>query len=288
MATVESYLRECAGLVEGAMERYLPAADRYPQPLHEAMRYSVYSGGKRLRPALCLAAAEACGGAAGPALPAACALEFIHTYSLIHDDLPAMDNDDFRRGRPTSHRVFGEAIAILAGDALLTLAFRAVVDAGGGDSVRTLLVAELAEAAGAAGMVGGQAADMISEGGAVDVSTLEYIHGHKTGALLRAAVRIGALAAGADGGALALLTEYAERIGLAFQIVDDLLDAAEAAGGGDAAHGKATYPAVHGKEASLRMVAELTEQALDALARSAVQKQDRLAAIAAFLGRRDR
>jgi geranylgeranyl diphosphate synthase type II len=251
------------------------------------MRYSVFSGGKRLRPVLCLTTAQACGAPLESALPAACALELIHTYSLIHDDLPAMDDDDLRRGRPTSHKVFGEAIAILAGDGLLTLAFGVLAQSASPPETVVRLVRELAEAAGAAGMVGGQAADMMSEGKIVDGRTLEYIHAHKTGALLRASVRMGAVAAGAPEATLLHLTRYAEDIGLAFQIMDDLLDASELAGaGGDIAHQKATYPALYGEEASRRMIENLTRRALDELEQSGV-RPDRLAELARFMACRE-
>lgn len=286
---IEAHMEELAKRVEAALDSFLPAADAdsLSRPLAEAMRYSVFSGGKRVRPVLCLTTAQACGAPMERALPAACALELIHTYSLIHDDLPAMDDDDLRRGRPTNHKVFGEAIAILAGDGLLTLAFDVLAQSAGRPETVVRLVRELADAAGACGMVGGQAADMMSEGRTVGERALEYIHAHKTGALLRASVRMGAMAAEAPEETLLHLTRYAEDIGLAFQIMDDLLDARETTGAsGDAAHRKATYPALHGEEPSRRMVGNLTQRALAELEKSGAQP-DRLAELARFMAGRE-
>jgi geranylgeranyl diphosphate synthase type II len=237
------------------------------------MRYSIFAGGKRLRPVLALAAAEAVGGGAVGVLDEACALELIHTYTLIHDDLPAMDNDDFRRGRPTSHKVFGEAMAILAGDALQTLAF-AVLARGRGRHAPELIAevsGMLAEAAGSCGVIGGQAVDIESEGRAVSRDTLEYIHAHKTGRLLQAAVLLGAVLAGADAGQRESLAAYGTAIGLAFQITDDILDVtstAEQLGktpGKDAQAGKATYPGLLGMDESRRLQQLYLDQALAAL-----------------------
>jgi geranylgeranyl diphosphate synthase type II len=240
------------------------------------MRYSLLAGGKRLRPILCVAAAEAVGGKETQALPAACALECIHTYSLIHDDLPAMDDDDLRRGRPTSHKVFGEAMAILAGDALLTYAFQLLSDpALYEEQVKPEVMVEVirfvADAAGAQGMVGGQVADVEAEGRHVDPAGLAYIHTHKTAALIRASVVSGALLGGGSSEEVEALARYGSAIGLAFQIVDDILDVigdSESLGkavGGDAAHDKATYPAVHGLEASRAEAEKLIKEACDAL-----------------------
>jgi geranylgeranyl diphosphate synthase type II len=238
------------------------------------MRYSVMAGGKRLRPILVIAGAEAVGGAADTVLPTACALELIHTYSLIHDDLPAMDDDDYRRGRPTSHKVFGEAVAILAGDALLTLAFQLVArnaERVGDPRVICDVVADIAEAAGTGGMVGGQVVDIESEGKAVSAETLDYIHTHKTAALIRVSLRTGALLAGAKPDALAAISTAGERLGLAFQIVDDILDvegSLEELGktaGSDERKQKATDPAVHGLEVSRRRARALVEEAKDVL-----------------------
>jgi geranylgeranyl diphosphate synthase type II len=270
-----AYLAVRRELVDAALERVLPPDDVAPTTLHRAMRYSVMAGGKRLRPILVIAGAEAVGGAAEPVLPAACAIELIHTYSLIHDDLPAMDDDDYRRGRLTSHKVFGEAMAILAGDALLTLAFRLIAENGGrpGDPQRLCqVVADVAAGAGASGMVGGQVVDVESEGKTISAETLEYIHRHKTAALIRASVRVGALLAGAAAPAVAILTEAAEQLGLAFQIVDDILDvegdSAELGktAGSDLRKQKATYPALHGLEASRREAQTLVRAAKERLA----------------------
>ncbi len=256
---LQAYLMERRALVDAALERFLPPEETPPPRVHRAMRYSVLAGGKRLRPILAIAGAEAVGGRAATVLPTACALELIHTYSLIHDDLPAMDDDDYRRGRLTSHKVFGEAIAILAGDALLTLAFGLVADNAAlvrNPRVVPDVVAELASAAGTFGMVGGQVVDIESEGKAITAETLEYIHRHKTAALIRASLRVGALLAGGDEGSVAAISEAGGDLGLAFQIVDDILDvegSLEALGktaGSDERKQKATYPALHGLEAS--------------------------------------
>jgi len=270
-----AYLTERRALVDAALERVLPPEDAPPPTVHRAMRYSVMAGGKRLRPILVIAGAEAVGGAAAEVMPTACALELIHTYSLIHDDLPAMDDDDYRRGRLTSHKVFGEAIAILAGDALLTLAFRLVADnASSVKDPRAVAdaVAEIADAAGTAGMVGGQVVDIESEGKPVSAGTLEYIHLHKTAALIRASLRAGARLAGGDAAAVAAISEAGRDLGLAFQIVDDILDvegSLEQLGktaGSDERKQKATYPALHGLEASRREARRLVERVKTRLA----------------------
>ncbi len=271
---LQAYLKERRALVDAALERFLPPEDTPPPTVHRAMRYSVLAGGKRLRPILVIAGAEAVGGTPETVLPAACALELIHTYSLIHDDLPAMDDDDYRRGRLTSHKVFGEAIAILAGDALLTLAFRLVADNTARVTNPLVLrdvVAELAGAAGTFGMVGGQVVDIESEGKTITAETLEYIHRHKTAALIRASLRVGALLAGGDAKAVAAIGEAGSDLGLAFQIVDDILDVEgtlEELGktaGSDERKQKATYPALHGLEASRRQAGRLIEQAKERL-----------------------
>src|SRR5437867_3034428 len=238
------------------------------------MRYSVMAGGKRLRPILVIAGCEAVGGQAEHVMPTACALELIHTYSLIHDDLPAMDDDDYRRGRLTNHKVFGDAMAILAGDALLTLAFRLIasnVDAAADARVIADVVAEVAEAAGTDGMVGGQVVDIESEGKTVSADTLDYIHTHKTAALIRASLCAGAVIAGAAPAQLTAITACGEALGLAFQIVDDILDVegnSEELGktaGKDAQQQKATYPAFHGIEASREKARALIADAKKAL-----------------------
>ncbi len=271
---LQAYLAERRGLVDAALERHLPSEAAPPLTIHRAMRYSVMAGGKRLRPILVIAGAEAVGGAATMVMPTACALEMIHTYSLIHDDLPAMDDDDYRRGRLTNHKVFGDAIAILAGDALLTLAFRLIADNAdlvSDPRVIRDVVAEIADAAGTVGMVGGQVVDIESEGKAISAETLEYIHRHKTAALIRASLRVGARLAGGDAKAVAAITEAGSDLGLAFQIVDDLLDvegSLEELGktaGSDERKQKATYPGIHGREASRRQAKMLIDRAKERL-----------------------
>ncbi len=291
---VPALLAERRQAVEAALERWLPLQEAVPPKIHEAMRYSVFAGGKRLRPALALLACEAVGGKPDDALPVAAALEMIHTYSLIHDDLPAMDDDDYRRGRLTCHKVFGEAIAILAGDALLTQAFLILADPSAlaiPASRRLQIVAEIAGAAGSQGMVGGQAMDILAEGQAIDRATLLYLHTHKTGALIRASIRAGGLAGGGQGESLEALTRYGERVGLAFQIVDDILDIEGSTAemgktaGSDARRKKATYPAVVGLEASRQEAARLLQEGKDALAPLG-ERGWALAALADFVGRR--
>lgn len=280
--------------VEEALERWLPLQEDYPPKIHEAMRYSVFAGGKRLRPILALLTCDAVGGSLEDAIPAAAALEMVHTYSLIHDDLPAMDDDDYRRGRRTCHRVYGEAIAILAGDALLTHAFQVLAGARSTrlpPEGRLQIIAEIAEAAGSRGMVGGQAMDILAEGRDIDHPTLLYLHTHKTGALIRASVRVGGIAGGAEEEQLQALTRYAERVGLAFQIVDDILDIEGATAemgktaGSDLRRKKATYPAIMGLEESRRQAAHLLEEAKNAL-RPLAEKGAILAALADFVGSR--
>jgi len=273
---LKTYLKEQVTRVDAALDRYLPKETELPHSVHKAMRYSVFAGGKRVRPILMLAACHAVGGDSVCALPAACAMEMIHTYSLIHDDLPAMDDDDFRRGNPTNHKVFGEAIAILAGDALLTEAFKLTSDprfAEGCDASGLLAVFhEIATCAGSYGMVGGQVIDMESEGRPdIDLATVQYIHTHKTGALIKASVVAGALLGGAAGEQLAAITRYGEAAGLAFQIADDILDiegTTEEIGkdaGSDQARGKATYPAVMGLAAAKEEAQCMMDEALGAL-----------------------
>jgi geranylgeranyl diphosphate synthase type II len=263
-------------VVEAALDQALPGEAAWPETIHRAVRYSLFAGGKRIRPLLVLAASDAVGGERSDAMPLACAVEMIHTYSLIHDDLPAMDDDDLRRGKPTSHKVFGEAIAILAGDALLTRAFHLMAELPQGASperMRRRLAggAVLGEACGTTGLIGGQVMDLESEGRVIRPAELEQLHRAKTGALLGACVRGGAILAGAEPEPLALLARYAGAIGLAFQIVDDVLDATEAAeqlgktAGKDQAAGKATYVSVHGLERARSMARDLLDDALSAL-----------------------
>jgi len=267
---LDGYLKDRRALVDAALERLLPGEDAPPPTVHRAMRYSVLAGGKRLRPILVIAGAEAVGAPAATVMPTACALEVIHTYSLIHDDLPAMDDDDYRRGRLTNHKVFGDAVAILAGDALLTLAFKLVAEnAALVTDARVVcdVVAAIAQASGTNGMVGGQVVDIESEGKAVTAETLEYIHRNKTAALLRASLWAGVRLGGGDAAALAAITAAGQSLGLAFQIVDDILDvegSLEALGktaGSDARKQKATYPALHGLEASRREARRLIDEA---------------------------
>ena len=268
------YLIQQQALVDTELARLVPSEDTPPKTIHRAMRYSLFAGGKRIRPILCLAAASAVAEQADGAAAAACALELVHTYSLIHDDLPALDNDDLRRGRPTCHKVFGEAMAILAGDALLTMAFQVLGSLTGADDARKArMMLELATAAGTpGGMVAGQVSDIEGEGKSPDPALLESIHRAKTGALLRASVRIGAVYAGASDQELSALSLYGEHAGLAFQIVDDLLDVEESSealgktAGKDAAQHKITFPAVYGIEESRRMAEREGESARSALA----------------------
>jgi geranylgeranyl diphosphate synthase type II len=263
---VARYLAARVQLVNRALAGHFPASRTR---LRQAIRYSLLAGGKRIRPILTLATAEVVGAPARLALPFACALEMIHTYSLVHDDLPAMDDDDLRRGRPTSHRVYGEGLAILVGDALLSQAFHVMACAGAVPAERRLAaVAEVAAAAGEEGMVGGQALDLAAEGRRTRLARVQEIHRRKTGALLRAAVRMGALVGGATPSTLRRLTTYGEHLGLAFQIVDDILDAAGAPaadGRTDQALAKATYPATLGLEAARRSAVRERDAALDAL-----------------------
>ena len=271
---LDDYMKARTAAVDAALERILPAETERPETLHKAMRYSVFAGGKRLRPILVIAGAEAVGGRGEDVMPTACALELIHTYSLVHDDLPAMDNDDVRRGAPTSHKVFGEAMAILAGDALLTLAFRLVADNVRPDMEVTRLrdvLADLADAAGHAGMVGGQVVDLESEGRQVTAAVVDDIHAHKTGALIRTALRVGARICGATPAQIDALSVAGGALGLAFQIVDDVLDVVSSSAelgktaGKDQAQQKATYPAIHGLEASRVRARQLIEDAEAAL-----------------------
>ncbi|HNR32479.1 MAG TPA: polyprenyl synthetase family protein [Candidatus Hydrogenedentes bacterium] len=318
---VPEFLAEKASKTEQALDAYLNTWRDAPVRLVEAVRYSLFAGGKRLRPALALGAADLIAGDDAAALPAACAIEMIHTYSLIHDDLPAMDDDDLRRGRPTSHKVFGEATAILAGDALVTMAFDVLARTGNVDVVR-----EVAQAAGVAGMVGGQHLDMEAEGRALTLEELRRIHAFKTGALIRVSMRAGAMLAYGAGGPCSLspreragvrvegsganhgqdaratrghedrieaLTRYGEAIGLAFQIMDDILDVVgdeRALGkrvGADAGHRKATYPALVGLERARELAVEARDAAIAALAGFGPEA-DAFRALARYIIERDR
>lgn len=272
---IKTYLAKKKEIVDKSLEKLVPPAKAFPPSVHEAMRYSLFAGGKRVRPILAIAAAESLGAKTADLLPIAGALELLHTYSLIHDDLPAMDDDDFRRGRATCHKVYGEAIAILAGDGLLNMAFEVLSDPRRLKAVPAqrliAIIKEVSTATGVFGMVGGQAVDIESEGKDVDFPTLEYIHTHKTGALIRASVRVGALYAKAGKRPFAALTHYGEMVGLAFQIADDILDitgSREEIGkdvGSDLKKGKNTFPGFYGLEESRRRAAEVAEKAVDAL-----------------------
>jgi geranylgeranyl diphosphate synthase type II len=279
--------------VDHALDHFLPKAATKPATIHKAMRYSLFAGGKRLRPILCLAAAEACGGLAKDALPLACAVECIHTYSLIHDDLPSMDNDDFRRGRPTCHKVFGEGIAVLTGDALLTIAFEIAAQARAWPRYepRTIF-REISVAAGSTKLIAGQVADLEGEGKAIQRAQLRYIHENKTAALLTTAVRLGGMSANATPKQLKALTDFGYALGLAFQVIDDILDVTQTteklgkSAGKDAAAQKATYPAVLGLEKSRAEATRLTGQAHEALD-SLGKNGGTLRAIAGYLLKRE-
>jgi geranylgeranyl diphosphate synthase, type II len=290
---LKEYLADRAALVDAAMDAYLPEAKERPATIHEAMRYTVFAGGKRLRPVLCLAAAEACGGETADALAPACAVELMHTYSLVHDDLPAMDDDDLRRGRPTCHKVYGEGMAVLCGDALLTESFLVLSQTpvtaryGTRDHIR-----ELAETGGSRQLIGGQVMDLEGEGKKLTKRELIRIHEAKTAALLTTSLRLGAMTANATPAKLAALTSFGHNLGLAFQVIDDILDLTQSTevlgktAGKDAAVEKSTYPAVIGLAASRREAARLTKAAMDSL-KPFGRKSTRLAQIATYLLRRE-
>jgi geranylgeranyl diphosphate synthase, type II len=277
-------------LTDAALERLLPPATQYPSSIHAAMRHSVFAGGKRLRPILCMEAAQMVMGCVPDGIEElGAALEMLHTYSLIHDDLPALDNDDLRRGRPTCHKAFGEATAILAGDALQTRAYEVLARLQCPAEARVAIIAEIARATGTiGGMIGGQVMDLEAERVHPDAQTLEYIHRSKTGALLTASVVTGGIYAGASEAQIAGLRSFGENIGLAFQIVDDVLDVTQTSeqlgktAGKDTAHDKATYPALFGVEASLKKADELVAQA-DAALEQFGDRADTLREIAKFL-----
>lgn len=290
---LKSYLVARQKAVDRALDRFLPKAWVSPATIHKAMRYSLFAGGKRLRPVLCLAAAEACGGRTSAALPLACAVECIHTYSLIHDDLPSMDNDDLRRGRATCHKVFGDGIAILAGDALLTIAFEIAAQAKETNRypLREIL-REIATAAGSQRLIAGQVADLEGEGRRLNRKQLRYIHENKTAALLTASVRLGAMAANAGAKELAAITAFGRALGLAFQVIDDILDVTQTSeklgksAGKDVAAKKATYPAVIGLDKSRMEARRLTAKAHGALG-SLGKKAAVLRALADYLLQRE-
>ncbi len=263
-----SFFAEDQSVIESALEKLLPAESTRPSTIHQAMRYSIFAGGKRVRPILCYESARVFSQQVGAAATVGCALEFIHTYSLIHDDLPALDNDDLRRGKPTCHKKFGVAMAILAGDGLLTLAFETLSNADVDAERRVRIISEIGHAAGTVnGMVGGQVADVEAEGKQVDGAALEYIHRSKTAALIRASVVAGAIAGGAHDEDVARLGRFGEAVGWAFQVIDDLLDVEESSAalgktaGKDRAQKKATYPGVFGIEKSRAFAQELSQRA---------------------------
>jgi geranylgeranyl diphosphate synthase, type II len=266
--SLPAFFEEDRAAVDAALERLMPHENAKPPSIHRAMRYSVQAGGKRVRPILCLESARIFSTDVTPALHVACAIEFIHTYSLIHDDLPALDNDDLRRGKPTCHKKFGEATAILAGDALLTLAFETLANAPIEPARRVAILSHVAASAGTVnGMVGGQVADLEAEGRTIGPSELEYIHQSKTAALIRATVMAGAISGGADEENVSRLKRFGETIGWAFQVVDDILDVEESSAalgktaGKDVAQKKATYPAFYGLERSRKFSGELESRA---------------------------
>ncbi|HTY88453.1 MAG TPA: farnesyl diphosphate synthase [Candidatus Acidoferrum sp.] len=280
--------------VNRALDRFLPSEKTRPVTIHRAMRYSLFAGGKRMRPALCLAAAQACGGREANALPLACAVECIHTYSLIHDDLPAMDNDDFRRGKPTNHKVFGDGIAVLAGDALLTQAFEIAAQAKGWPRYpHRALILEIARASGSLQLVAGQVADLEGEGKKHSEAELRYIHERKTSALLCCSVRLGGMSANCTAAQLQALTDFGYHVGLAFQVIDDILDVTQSSeqlgktAGKDTKARKATYPAIVGLAKSRKIAEQLTSKAFAAL-KIFKGKAVALEALAEFLLQRDK
>jgi geranylgeranyl diphosphate synthase type II len=289
-----AYIEKRAADVNRALDKFLPSEKARPATIHKAMRYSLFAGGKRIRPALCLAAAEACGGKVADALPAACAVECIHTYSLIHDDLPAMDNDDFRRGKPTNHKVFGEGIAVLAGDALLTQAFEILGQAKSTPrhSCQKQIL-ELASASGSLQLIAGQVADLEAEGKKIAAADLKYIHERKTSALLCCSVRLGGMSANCTPAQLEALTTFGYNVGLAFQIIDDILDITQTTeqlgktAGKDTAAAKATYPSIVGMEKSRKIAQDLTRKAFDSL-KAFGSRGAALDALADYLLRRDK
>src|SRR5881394_1647118 len=291
---IGAYLERTSAAVIRALDKSLPRETVKPATIHKAMRYSLFAGGKRLRPILCLASAEACGGNVARALPLACAIECIHTYSLVHDDLPSMDNDDFRRGRPTCHKVFGEGIAVLAGDALLTTAFEIVSHAKLRPSYdMSTLLREIAVAAGSKKLIAGQVADLEAEGKNVKRRELQFIHENKTAAILRTSVRLGAMSANADAKKLSAITQFGQRLGFAFQIIDDILDVTQTSeilgksAGKDVAAKKATYPAVIGLEQSRGEARRLTREAQNALSAFRSRDSEPLHALANYLLERE-
>lgn len=272
MSDLNTYLAERCRLVDAALDAFIPADSVSPATLHKAMRHSVFAGGKRLRPVLCLAAAEACGGTLETAMPSACAVECLHTYSLIHDDLPCMDDDDFRRGVPTCHKVFGDAVAVLAGDALQAIAFELVARTpGASGDVVAAMVRELAVTAGSLHLIGGQVMDLEGEGKKLPLEDLRFVHESKTAALLTTSLVLGGMSAGGSTQQIDALRRFGMATGLAFQVIDDILDVTQTSeklgksAGKDLATDKSTYPALMGLDASRAEAARLTAEAIEAL-----------------------
>jgi len=290
---LKKFLNDRKKLIDETLEKIIPPENTFPPNIHKAIRYSLLGGGKRIRPILTLSAHELVGGDYKSILPFACGIELIHTYSLIHDDLPAMDNSDLRRGKPSTHKVFGEAIAILAGDALLTLAFQIMTDLNLFNDYKPITILKavhiIAKAAGLEGMIGGQTVDIETQGDTFDLPLLEYIHTHKTGALILGAIKAGAILGDAGEEELAALTKYGETVGLTFQIIDDILDiegtkkALAISTGLDMVQDKATYPRLLGLEAARKRAKELTEQAERALDIFNHQKAEPLKQIARYI-----
>ncbi|HWQ92986.1 MAG TPA: farnesyl diphosphate synthase [Clostridia bacterium] len=291
---LESFLTQTSTAVNQALDRFLPSASTRPGTIHKAMRYSLFAGGKRMRPAVCLAAAQACGGTQPAAMPLACAVECIHTYSLIHDDLPSMDNDDYRRGKLTNHKVFGEGIAVLAGDALLTQAFEIAAQCQGWPRYpHKQIILELARASGSLQLIAGQVADLEGEGKKTSAKQLQYIHERKTSALLCCSVRLGGMSANCTPRQLQALTDFGYHVGLAFQVIDDILDVTQTSeklgktAGKDTQAQKATYPSIVGLEKSRKIAERLTNRAFESL-KPFGNKAVALQALAEFLLKRDR
>lgn len=291
---LQDFLSTRTETVNRALDKYLPPEKTKPATIHKAMRYSIFAGGKRMRPALCLAAASACGGSEKDALSLACAVECIHTYSLIHDDLPAMDNDDFRRGKPTNHKVFGEGVAVLAGDALLTQAFEVAAQCKNFPRYpHDKIILEIAKASGSLQLIAGQVADLEGEGKEISEAQLKFIHERKTSALLCCSVRLGGMSANCTPAQLAALTDFGYHVGLAFQVIDDILDVTQTSeqlgktAGKDAAVQKATYPAIVGLEKSRKIAERLTDKAFAAL-KTFKGKAVALEALAEYLLKRNK
>jgi geranylgeranyl diphosphate synthase type II len=291
---LQTFLAASTESVNRALDHFLPSEKTRPSTIHKAMRYSLFAGGKRMRPALCLAAAEACGGREPDAMPLACAVECIHTYSLVHDDLPAMDNDDYRRGKLTNHKVFGEGIAVLAGDALLTQAFEIAARCKGWRRYsHQQVVMELARASGSLQLIAGQVADLEGEGKKISAEQLRYIHERKTSALLCCSVRLGGMSANCPAAQLKALTDFGHHVGLAFQVIDDILDVTQTSeklgktAGKDTKAQKATYPSIVGLEKSRESAEQLTRKAFASL-KVFKGKAQALEGLAEFLLKRDR